>query len=279
MAGHESESGAGTSGAAPSEGQVRALLNQIVEATSRLAVGFDAAGLSQSLRQSPTYTCRSLDRKLPNYTVEDLLLACEAYATVTAPSALATGDVARVRDEALSTQQLLQTLANGIRGRRRLTGMTTVGIQDSFLRSAFNEPAVRAALVALMEPLSALAGMDSTPQGKSRRLLPVGVGCFVPGTVLVSALALIVFLLTSIAFATGQVVISPAGVDVPGLSNTTHVRGATSALATPTARTSVPAPQPTGTPRVQPTAGARPTAIPGTGGASRSAHAARDPCG
>jgi hypothetical protein len=263
MGGHASESGAGTRGAAPLEVEVHALLERTVEATNRLAVRLDAAGLNRALRQSPTYTLRSLDRALPNYTVEDLLLACEAYATVTAPSALATGDPTRVRDEALRTLQLLRALAGGIRGRRRLTGMTTVGIQGSFLRSAFSEPAVRAALVALMESLSALACMDSTQQRKRPRLLPVGVGCFVPGTVLASALALIVFLLTSFAFATGQIAKSPHGVDVSALVDGNHHTGATSAHATPTARIGAPTPQSTA--GATPTPGLTPTATPPSG--------------
>ncbi len=256
MGGYESESQAGTRGAAHSDVEVRALLDQIEEATNRLAAGLDAVGLNQQLRQSPAYPLRSLDRSLPNYTVEALLLACEAYATVTAPSALATGDFIRVPDEALRTLQLLQALAGGVRGRRRQTGMTTVGIQGSFLRSAFNEPAVRAALAALMEPLSALAFIDSTQQQKRRRLLPVGVGCFVPGTVLAGALALIVFLLTSIAFAAGQIAISPNGVDVPVLSGGIHHRSGAAANPTPTLRANAPA--------SQSTAGATPTAIPGS---------------
>jgi hypothetical protein len=264
MDGYEGESEAGTRGAASSEVEVRTLLDQVVEATSQLAAGLDAAGLNQQLRQSPAYTLRSLDRSLPNYTVEGLLLACEAYATVTAPSALATGDLIRVRDEALRALQLLRALAGAIRGRRWLTGMTTIGIQSAFLRSAFNEAAVRAALAALIESLSALAFMDSTQQRKRRRLLPVGVGCFVPGIVLASALALIVFLLTSIAFATRQIAISPnGGVAVPVLSDGIHHKGATSANVTPTARASATGPQPTGTPRAQPTAGPTPTATPG----------------
>ncbi len=265
---HESESEAGTRGVAHSDVEVRALLDQMVEATNRLAAGLDAVGLNQQLRQSPAYTLRSLDRSLPNYTVEDLLLACEAYATVTAPSALATGDFLRVPDEALHILQLLRALAGGVRGRRRQTGMTTVGVPGSFLRSAFNEPAVQAALAALMESLSALAFMGSTQQQKRRRLLPVSVGCFVPGIVLAGALTLIVFLLMSIAFAAGQIAISPNGLAVPVLSDGIHHKGATSANATVTARanavapqpTGMPRAQPTGTPRAQPTAGASPTA-------------------
>jgi hypothetical protein len=277
MGGHASKAEAGTRGAVHSDVNVRALLDQIVEATNRLAAGLDAAGVNQPLRQSPAHTLRTLDRGLPNYTVEDLLLACEAYAIVTAPSALATGDLTQVRDEALHTLQLLRALAGSARGWRRLTGMTTVGVQGAFLRSAFNESTVRAALGALMEPLSALAFMDSTPQRTRRRLLPVGVGCFVPGTVLASALALIVFLLTSIAFATGQIALSPNGIAVSAFSDESHHKGgiaasAASASATPTARTSAPGPQPTATPHATSTATttASPTATP-TAGASPTA--------
>jgi hypothetical protein len=256
MGGYASDTEAGAREAAHLDVGVRAPLDQIMEATNRLAAELDAAGLNQQLRQSPAYTLRSLERGLPNCTVEDVLLACEAYAMVTAPSALTTGDLFRVRDEALRTLQLLRALAGGTRGRRRLTGMTTTGIQGAFLRSAFNEPAVQAALAALIEPLSALAFMDSTQQQKRRRLLPVGVGCFVPGTVLVGALALIVLLLTSIAFAAGQVAISPNGVDVPVLSGGMHHTSGAAATHTPTMRANVPAWQPTAT--------ASPTVIPGS---------------
>src|SRR5258708_35356749 len=140
MGGHANESEADAREAAHSDVEVRALLDQIVEATNRLAAGLDAAGLNQPLRQSPAYKLRSLDRSLPNHTVEDLLLACEAYATVTAPSALATGDFIRVPDEALRTLQLLRALAGGVRGRRRQTGMPTVRAPGSILRSPVNYP-------------------------------------------------------------------------------------------------------------------------------------------
>jgi hypothetical protein len=279
LGGYKGESQSGTRGVTPSEVEVRTPLEQMVEATNRLAAGLDAAGLNQQLRQSPAYTLRSLERGLPNCTVEDVLLACEAYAMVTAPSALATGDLIRVRDEALRTLQLLRALAGGIRARRRRTGMTTVLTAGSFLRSAFNEPAVQAALAALIEPLSALAFMDSTQQQKRRRLLPVGVGCFVPGTVLAGAFALIVFLLTSIAFAAGQIAISPTGIDVPVLSGGIHHTSGPAATPTPTVRANVPAPQPTGTPRAQPTAGASPTATTPAGSPTLSvSKSAVSPC-
>jgi hypothetical protein len=97
--------------------------------------------------------------------------------------------------------------------------------------------------------------MDSTQQQKRRRLLPVSVGWFVPGTVLAGALALIVLLLTSIAFAAGQIAISPNGVDMPVLTGGTHHTSGAAANPTPTVRANVPA--------RQPTAGASSTAIPG----------------
>lgn len=258
MGGYEGRSEAGDGGAPLPIAEMRALLDQIADATHRLAASLDAASMNQALRQSSAYSLRSLERGLPNWTVDDLLLACEAYATVTAPSALAAGDLVRVREEALRTLRLLRALA-GVRGWRRLTGMTTVGMQGAFLRTAFSAPPVRAALDALMEPIATLAFMDATPHRRRRSLLPVGAGCFVPGTVLASALALIVFLLTSIAFATGQIAISPHGFAVPVLSDEIHHGGATTVSATPTARSSAPKPQPTATPRDAPTASASPT--------------------
>lgn len=254
------DSEAGSGAAVAADVNISALLEQILEATDHLTAGLNAAGMNQSLLTSSAYILRSLDRSLPAYTVEELLLTFQAFATVTAPSALAMDDLGQIRDEAMRMLRLLTTLRASVHGRRRLTGSTTVGVNVTFLQSAFSKPEVRDALIRLLGAFTELASIGADKQHK-RRPLAIGVGYFIPGTVLITTLGLIFFLLTSIAFATGQIAISSNGVNVTALSNAIQQSGAKNAQATATA---VPQPTATPTPRPIPTASRSATATPNT---------------
>ncbi|GAC1454015.1 MAG: hypothetical protein PVSMB4_14690 [Ktedonobacterales bacterium] len=245
-------------GNGPATTELRALLGAVVQATDYLVAALDAAGLTQQLRDSPIYYLRHLDRSLPAYTVTDLLLVCEAYATVTAPTALATGDLAQVRDEAQRTLHLVQAVAGAGRGRRRLTLSETItkGAHTTLLRNAFSKPPVQAALARLIDALAALASIDGVEARKRRRLLPLGSGCVVPITVLGGAITLIVFLLASIAVASGQVSVTPDGVRIPAISGPHGVLASASpstSQRSPTPRpapTAISVPMPAATPTV-----------------------------
>lgn len=220
------------------------LLEEIREGTSRLEAGFVAAGMARQLAQADAFRLRVLDRNLPNYTVEELTLTCEAFATVTVPAALATGELGHARDDAARILRILTTLRTVTQGRRRLTGHTTVNVNSTLLSSAFTSPDVRAALSILIRAFSDFAVVD---EDMTRKRLPFAfnVGFIVPGTVLLTAVGLVFFLLTSVAFATGGIAISPNGVKVNGVSSA--LRRVSPAQATPT---SSPAPIPTVTPTV-----------------------------
>lgn len=254
-------------GGGPATAALRALLGAVAQATDHLAAVLDAAGLNRQLRDAPAYSLRQLDRALPNYSVGDLLLVCEAYATVTAPSALATGDLTQVREEARRTLHLVQAVASASRGRRRLTMTDTIikSAQATFLRTAFNEPPVHNALVQLIDSLSAVVALEEDEPKKRARLLPIGTGCFVPVTVLGGAVLLIVFLLTSIALATGQVSVSGEGVRIPAISGSHGGRPDASQHppTVPPVATRTPRPTPTATPRpVAPPTATIPTGPP-----------------
>jgi hypothetical protein len=256
-------------GGAPAS-QPRALLSAVVVAVNKLEAALDEVGLNRRLRESPSSLLRTLDRTLPDETLDDLIVGCEAFASVTGPSALATDDQARLRTEAQRYLRTLQTLTDTARGRRRLTlmGSTSIGTQNAFLRSVLGKPQVRYALEALIDPLTALAALaeGGTPR-EHVRLIPMGMGCVIPATVLGGAAALIFVLLASIALATGQAQITPNGLNIP----------LTSALPTATAKSgSTPTtrpgnPTPTTTPSAKPTPTSKPgvkpttTPVPGYG--------------
>jgi hypothetical protein len=276
MTAPSARSGADRDDGGQSNETIRAWLDGVSQETAELAAALDSAGLERQLRQARAYSLSALDRGAPSVVIEDVLLTCEAVASVTGPSALATGELGRIRDEALRALQYLRVLAAVPRG-RRLMGHTTVGVQGALLRSALHQPAVRDPLFRLMEFLSLLAGADAAERRHARRLplpLPLSRGCLVPGSVLISAFGLIVFLLASVAVATGQVGISPGGLVFPqvrgsatvtprataGASSRTHGQKPTptAARATPT---SAPRPHATPTPAGAPAWSASPTSV------------------
>ncbi|HEX9036001.1 MAG TPA: hypothetical protein VF808_03335 [Ktedonobacterales bacterium] len=257
--------------------QPRALLSAVIVGVNGLTSALDEVGLHQQLRESPACRLRLLDRSLPDETLDDLLLGCEAFAAVTGPSALATEDQNTLRAEAQRYLRVVRAVADAARGRRRptLIGMTASGTQNSFLRMGLSEPRVRDALAELAGALEALAALatSGTPR-KRTRLIPLGVGCFIPATVLGGAAALIIVLLASIALATGQAAVTPSGLDIPltsALPTATPLPTATAKPAsTPTTRPGNPSPTtPPGgsnpTPTPKPGAKPTPTSRPGSG--------------
>lgn len=202
-----------------SDPRARAMLGAVASATNRLTAALNEVGLDQRLRESPSCRLRSLDRSLPDETLADLLLLCEAFATVTGPATLTTGDVSRIRSEAQRIQRRIQTLQSAVRGQRRmtLTGSTSQ-TRGAFLRSALVDSDVQDALAELLAALSALVALEDAAAEKRKRVLVVGPGCVIPTAVLGGALALIVFLLATIATATGQGAISVNGLNIPALA-------------------------------------------------------------
>ncbi len=245
--------------------RARALIGAVSRATDHLVAALDAIGLNQKLRESPTCQLRSLDRGLPNYTLGNLLLSCEAFATVTAPATLAAGDMARLRAEAQRALRPIQTLADAVRGRRRMTlSGSTTQTQGSFLRSAMSEPQVQAALAELLNSLTALVAFEEDGIQKRKRTLAVAPGCVIPTAVLGGAVALIIFLIASIAVATGGTSVTPSGLNIPLLSIRSAATATTTAKPTATSATTGNQPTPTPNPGQAPTPkpGAKPTATP-----------------
>lgn len=223
-----------------SAAELHSTLGAVARAVDDLVIELDTVGLTQQLRNSPSCDLRALDRSLPHYPLEELLLACEAYATVTGPAALATDSLTEVREEAQRLLQMLQALAGAGRSRRRLPGMgfTATGTQNVFLRSAFSDPQVQDALSALIETLSPLAAINGGNLPKRGWALRIGPRYIIPVVVLGGAIALVVLLIGSFAFANREAGILPNGLGIPGLS-----RGA-NASATATAQNNPGAPTP-----------------------------------
>lgn len=204
------------SGADP---RVRAMLQAVAEAINRLVAALDDVGVNRRLRESPTCQLRALDRGLPDETLADFLLRCEAFATVTGPATLTSGNLTEIRSEAQRIQRRVQALMGAVRGARRLT-LTGSSSQTrgAFLRAALVDTQVQDALATLLASLTALTDLEEEGAQKRKRLLVVGPGCVVPTAVLGGALALIVFLLASIALVTTQTPTLTGALNIPSLS-------------------------------------------------------------
>lgn len=261
-----------TGGADP---RVRAMLQAVAEATNRLVTALDDVGVNRRLRESPTCQLRALDRGLPDETLADFLLRCEAFATVTGPATLTSGDLTEIRSEAQRIQRRVQALMGAVRGARRLT-LTGSSSQTrgAFLRTALVDAQVQDALATLLAALTALTDLEAEGAQKRKRLLIVGPGCVVPTAVLGGALALIVFLLASIALVTTQTPILTGGLNIPSLS--LHPSATATAAATTTAIVRRPTATPktgrssTPPPAVKPTLTATATLTTGYGALSVS---------
>lgn len=201
---------------AQSAADVRALLRVTSQATEHLLDELDAAGLPKSVRQALSSMLSAPDRPFPWQTLDDFLTACEAYAFVTAPSALTRGDVGAVRHGA---EQLLLTLEMLLSAAStpRLTWTTNAApsMKAPLLPAALGEPRIQDALRALIGLFARLSTVESAERLSRRRrlrtLFPLGDRFLMPGSVLATALALIVFLLGTIGITTGKVHTSAGG--------------------------------------------------------------------
>jgi hypothetical protein len=187
---------------------VRALLRAITPAGDRLLTALERAGLTSALRQAPSCYLHALDRALPRETLDDLLASCEAFAVVTAPTALKQDDSLALFAEAAYLLGTLRTLARATRPRSRSSRLTSfsMSMQAPLLREAFSQPAVADALRDLVAHFEALVALESGEPARRRRwmaLLPAGLRFLMPGAVLAVTLLLIAGLLGAVVIASG----------------------------------------------------------------------------
>src|SRR5262249_7154996 len=113
------------------------------------------------------------------------------------------------------------------------------------------DPAVQADLERLVKLFDQATMLADSEHTKKRFVLRLGTRFLVPGSVLLGALALIVFLLGSIIFATGTVAVTPRGLIVTNpLANaaaTATVHAPTHAPTHATTHDATPTPQATAT--------------------------------
>src|SRR5579859_2010809 len=99
----------------PARDEPRALaerLRDVGQAAQALARALDDVGLAEQMREAPLPLQNTRARRTsPKQTLTDLLLACEALATVTGPQALASGETVGVHDEARRLARVLRALA------------------------------------------------------------------------------------------------------------------------------------------------------------------------
>ena len=191
------------------ETELQATLSKVYRGSRTLAEAISAVSAAQGLDGVTGQNLQALDRSLPRQTLEDMLLACEAYASVTGPSALAVGDLATMRSDAERILSRLQVLARPPRSQR---GTGTTGQHQALgLRIVLSNEQVAEPLRDLIAFFSELAYAEGEKAHK-RFALRIGTRFLVPGSVLAGTLALIIFLTGGIVFATGAVTFSPQGV-------------------------------------------------------------------
>ena len=238
--------------------EVRARLREMAQATDELLHALEASGLRQGSHQSPQYSLNVLDRRLPKRDVYDLLLACETLATVTGPTLLASDTVQEVRMRAYSLLQTVRLIAR-ITGTHVPAGESgaTPRLNGLLLHSAFASPVAQDALAHLVEHLTEVASGDGEQIAATRFEVRIGTRFLVPGSVIALTLALIIFFLSGVAFASGAITLSPHGIDFSTLQNIMATQTAAasnsdvSATATANAQRSTPSGQ-SATPTLMP---------------------------
>jgi hypothetical protein len=263
---------AGTVKAGPTEAELRSTLGAIAHTTDELAQALDMAGARERVRQSRHQTLHVLDHRLPPQTLEEFLLAIEAYARISGPIALASQDLVNLRSEARHRLQSLHLL-HRLRREQRHTD-ETVKMQALALHAALSDPAVREAIERLADLFTKLATLADGTGARAGLELRIGTRFLVPGSIILTTLALILFFMGGIAFATGAVALTPHGVKVTnpnvGLTpaGTAHPQGnhsptptGTTTGAIPTSSTAAGSRTPT-----PPAATRTPQATPTTGG-------------
>ena len=230
-------------GATPgSEPWQMATLRNLSAALQRLSDQFDRSGVTPALRQSQAYDLHQIDPALTQQTLDDLLVTSEALATVTGPSALADGDAKRISAPAqglAATWGMLQQHA----GQTML--LPTSATQTMLVQMVLTLPPVQAEITQIITLLRALgSGTPATAGSTATARRRVTVPLFI----IAAMLALIAFLVGSIAVATARIPPTRQAKSISINQTATSV-----ALQTPNA-TSTTVPQ----------AGATATPVPGT---------------
>jgi hypothetical protein len=271
--------------ARPVDDEPRALagrLRDVGQATRALARALDDAGLTERMREAPVPLQNARSRRTsPKQTVTDLLLACEALASVTGPQALVNGETGRVYDEARRLARVLRALTE-LAGDDTLpeddvpvtndasaaTGGDAEGSTPLPLLAILRAGAVRSALSRLADLLAELAAVERAQPGRDRWTLRIGTRILIPLSIVLITVALILFFAGGIVFATGAVAISPRGVVFSNpIDNTAPERTDSHTTATVGQPTATPGSR--GTPGA--TSGGKTGTGAGTGGAPGAA--------
>lgn len=202
--------------------KLAARLRDVGQATHAFALALDDAGLTPRLGESPVPLQSARARRTnPKQSVTDILLACEALATITGPQSLATGDTGRVHDEARRLARVLRALAEVAALADDDTPDASVAAADDAsnsdsaplpLLAILRADPVRSALARLADLLADLAAVERAQPGRDRWTLRIGTRILIPLSIVLITVALILFFAGGIVFATGAVAISPRGV-------------------------------------------------------------------
>src|SRR5262249_3530786 len=159
------------------------------------------------------------------------------------------GTLVEVRKEAGNILQTLRTLSAVPRNFSRIG--TKAKTPRPQLLAQLSDPAVQADLAQLIKLFVQAMALKESAYAKKRFVLRLGTRFLVPGSVLMGALALILFLTGGIAFVTGAVAVTPRGLIV------TNPLAKSAATATVNARAHA-----TQTPRATATGAGQPTPKP-----------------
>src|SRR5690348_10174963 len=180
-------------------------LRDVGQATQALARALDDAGLTERMREAPMPFQNARSRRTsPKQTVTDLLLACEALATVTGPQALMNGETGRVHDEARRLARVLRALTE-LAGDDALADDDALAKNDASAASSngadgdgaalpllaiLRAGAVRNALTRLADLLAELAAVERAQPGRDRWTLRIGTRILIPLSIVLITIAL-----------------------------------------------------------------------------------------
>ena len=165
-----------------------ATLRDLSTTLQSLTASLNANGITPEVRQAAPYDLHQIDAHLGHQTLDDVLVASEALATLTGPSALADGEMQRIHTLARTLATTWEALQSGA-GQTVL--MEVVATQPMALGAVLNVQRVQNEIAHIVELLHALAGEPTAAMGA---VVPARRRLGVPAFLLAVLFALFLFI-------------------------------------------------------------------------------------
>ena len=240
-------------------------LSDLNATLQRLTTLLNANGITEDVRRSAAYDLHQIDSALSHQTLDDVLVASEALATLTGPSALMDGDVQRIHTLARTLATTWEAMQEGAEHTVLMAVATTN--QPLPLRAVLNVPVVQTEINHIVELLGALAEGQPTVVGV---VVPSRRRIVIPAFILAAILSLFLFLGVSLAVSTSRIAPTKRAVNILPTETAIGSGGASPTTAVSTTpvpgTTATPVPGTTATPApgttATPAPGATATATP-----------------